>query len=48
MKVLAFGASSSKTSINKTFASYAAHLIANAQVEVLDLNDFGIAFVQYR
>lgn len=40
MKVLAFGASSSKTSINKSFASYAAHLIPNAEVEVLDLNDY--------
>lgn len=40
MKVLAFGASSSKTSINKSFATYAAQLIPDAEVEVLDLNDF--------
>ncbi len=40
MKVLAFGASSSKTSINKSFATYAAQLIPNAKVEVLDLNEF--------
>lgn len=40
MKVLAFGASSSKTSINKSFATYAAQLIPNAEVEVLDLNEF--------
>lgn len=40
MKVLAFGASSSKTSINKSFATYAANLIPDAQVEVLDLNDY--------
>lgn len=40
MKVLAFGASSSKTSINKSFATYAANLIPNAEVEVLDLNDY--------
>lgn len=40
MKVLAFGASSSKTSINKSFATYAAQLIPNAEIEVLDLNEF--------
>lgn len=40
MKVLAFGASSSKTSINKSFATYAANLIPNAEIEVLDLNDY--------
>lgn len=40
MKVVAFGASTSSTSINKTLASYAAHLIEGADVEVIDLNDF--------
>lgn len=40
MKIVAFGASSSKKSLNKTLATYAAHLIEGAQVEVLDLNDF--------
>jgi chromate reductase, NAD(P)H dehydrogenase (quinone) len=39
-KVLAFGASSSKNSINKQLATYAAHLIEDASVEILDLNDF--------
>jgi chromate reductase len=40
MRVLAFGASSSRTSINKQLATYVAHLIPNAMVTVLDLNDF--------
>ncbi|PSU48891.1 NADPH-dependent FMN reductase [Photobacterium frigidiphilum] len=40
MKVLALAASSSSTSINKQLATYAASLVENAEVEVLDLNDF--------
>ncbi|UFH35284.1 NADPH-dependent FMN reductase [Flavobacterium acetivorans] len=40
MKIIAFGASPSKNSINKKLATYAAHLFENEQVEVLDLNDF--------
>ncbi|CAM4001401.1 NADPH-dependent FMN reductase [Pseudoalteromonas byunsanensis] len=40
MKVLAFAASSSRQSINKQLAMYAASLVEGAQVEVLDLNDF--------
>lgn len=40
MKIIAFGASNSSTSINKKFATYAASLFADSQVEVLDLNDF--------
>jgi chromate reductase len=40
MNILAFAASSSKKSINKTLVTYAAGLIAGAKVEVLDLNDF--------
>jgi len=39
-KIIAFGASSSKTSINKKLATYAAHLFEGATVEVLDLNDY--------
>ena len=39
-KIIAFGASSSKTSINKQLATYAAKQFQNAEVEVLDLNDF--------
>lgn len=40
MKVVAFAASSSKQSINKQLVRYAAGLLDNAQVEVLDLNDY--------
>ncbi len=37
-KIIAFGASSSKTSINKQLATYAAKQFKDATVEVLDLN----------
>lgn len=40
MKVLAFAASSSSKSINKTLATYAASLVTNAEVEILDINDY--------
>lgn len=40
MKIIAFGGSPSKNSINKKLATYAASLFENAEVEVLDLNDF--------
>lgn len=40
MKVIAFGGSNSKESINKKLATYTASLFKNATVEVLDLNDF--------
>lgn len=39
-KIIAFGASSSKASINKQLATYAANQFQNATVEVLDLNEF--------
>ncbi len=39
-KIIAFGASSSLTSINKQFATYVASLFENKFIEVLDLNDF--------
>lgn len=39
-KIIAFGASSSKNSINKKLATYTASLFENAEVTVLDLNDF--------
>ena len=39
-RILAFGASSSKNSINKTFAHYAASRFKNVEVNLLDLNDF--------
>ncbi|TAF32014.1 MAG: NADPH-dependent oxidoreductase [Cytophagales bacterium] len=41
MKIIAFGASSSSTSINKQLAVYAANQLKNQhQVEILDLQDF--------
>lgn len=40
MKIIAFGASPSKNSINKKLATYAASLFTNAEVEVLDLNNY--------
>lgn len=39
-KIIAFGASSSKTSINKQLATFAANQFENASVEVLDLNAY--------
>ncbi|WP_339888196.1 NAD(P)H-dependent oxidoreductase [uncultured Flavobacterium sp.] len=39
-KIIAFGGSSSKNSINKKLATYSSSLFKNATVEILDLNDF--------
>jgi NAD(P)H-dependent FMN reductase len=40
MKVLAFAASSSRSSINKSLVTYASSLVENAQVDLIDLNDY--------
>ncbi len=40
MKVLAFGTSNSKNSINKKLAFYAAQQINKADVSLIDINDF--------
>jgi NAD(P)H-dependent FMN reductase len=40
MMILAFGASTSKASINKQFAAFAAAQFENATVEMLNLNDY--------
>lgn len=40
MKILAFAGSPSSTSINKQLVTYAASLAPNAQVEILDINDY--------
>lgn len=40
MKVIAFAASTSSQSINKKLAIYAASLVPNAELEVLDLNNY--------
>ena len=42
MKIVAFGGSNSKQSINKHLATYAAGLFESADVEVLDLNDYAM------
>ncbi|WP_203257930.1 NADPH-dependent FMN reductase [Hyunsoonleella ulvae] len=39
-KIIALGGSNSKNSINKTLAIYAANKIENAEVSIIDLNDF--------
>ncbi len=40
MKIIALGASSSFSSINKALATYTANLVDGAEVEVLDLNQY--------
>ena len=40
MKIIAFAGSNSQYSINKKLATYAASLFEDAEVEILDLNDF--------
>ncbi|MDX6181689.1 NAD(P)H-dependent oxidoreductase [Flavobacterium sp. Fl-77] len=42
MKIIAFGGSNSQQSINKHLATYAASLFENAEVEVLDLNNYAM------
>lgn len=39
-KIIAFGASSSKNSINKQLANYVANQFQNTNVDLLDLNDY--------
>ncbi len=40
MKIIAFAGSNSTTSINKKLVTYATTLFENADVEILDLNDY--------
>ena len=40
MKLLAFAASSSSQSINKQLVTFASSLVENAEVEILDINDY--------
>ncbi len=42
MNIVAFGASTSSTSINKLLASYTANLVEDATVTVLDINDYSV------
>jgi len=39
-KIIAFGGSTSSTSINKQLATYASSLLKNTEVEILDMNDY--------
>lgn len=39
-KIIAIGGSSSQNSINKTWANYVAQQVTNAEVNLIDLNDF--------
>lgn len=40
MKILAFAASNSRSSINKSLVTYAANLVENAEVDLIDINDY--------
>ncbi|SIQ54921.1 NAD(P)H-dependent FMN reductase [Chryseobacterium sp. RU37D] len=48
MKILAVAGSNSETSINKLLVSYAASLIENAEVEVVDMNDFEMPIYKHQ
>ena len=40
MKILAFAASNSRSSINKSLVTYASSLVDDAQVDLIDINDY--------
>ena len=40
MKIIAFAATTSTQSINKMLVTYVANLVPNADIEILDLNDY--------
>ncbi|KGY09344.1 NADPH-dependent FMN reductase [Vibrio sinaloensis] len=42
MRIVAFGASTSSTSINKALATYAAQQVEGADVQVLDINNYDV------
>ncbi|WP_300534211.1 NADPH-dependent FMN reductase [uncultured Mameliella sp.] len=44
MKILTFGASNSKASINKALAQFTATLVPGAEIEVLDQGDYDLPF----
>lgn len=48
MKILAIAGSNSDTSINKLLVSYAASLIQNAEVEVVDMNEFEMPIYKHQ
>ncbi|WP_312343637.1 NADPH-dependent FMN reductase [Chryseobacterium binzhouense] len=48
MKVLAIAGSNSDTSINKMLVTYAASLISNAEVEIVDMNAFEMPIYKHQ
>ncbi|WP_312076185.1 NAD(P)H-dependent oxidoreductase [Chryseobacterium sp.] len=48
MKILAIAGSNSETSINKLLVSYASTLIENAEVEIVDMNDFEMPIYKHQ
>lgn len=48
MKILAIAGTNSETSINKLLVSYAASLIQNAEVEVVDMNEFEMPIYKHQ
>jgi len=47
MKIIAFAGSNSGVSINKKLVTYAASLFENADVEILDLNDYEVPMYKH-
>lgn len=48
MKILAIAGSNSDTSINKLLVTYAASLVADAEVETVDMNDFEMPIYKHQ
>lgn len=48
MKILAIAGSNSETSINKLLVTYAASLVQNAEVEVVDMNEFEMPIYKHQ
>ncbi len=48
MKILAIAGSNSDTSINKLLVSYAASLVQNAEIEIVDMNDFEMPIYKHQ
>jgi chromate reductase len=48
MKILALAGSNSDTSINKQLVTYAASLVENAEVEIVDMNDFEMPIYKHQ
>lgn len=48
MKILAIAGSNSETSINKILVTYAASIVQNAEVEVVDMNEFEMPIYKHQ